>query len=327
MFAPSILAKKTKAEILEEYEKLRSRLDELKANAAMVNAPANQEAMSKAQAQTITAIAEGIEHVKEEFRQHENDLVKNATQQLDQLAQEAFAKVRELDELQKAIDLSRKTLEMDYNIHIAADTLTILISDHDAKKKAFDEEFARSQQEREEMMRVQKRDREREQEEYAYATNLQHQRQEEEWTQERSRKEKELTDREESLHAREEETQQLQKTVELLPQRIADAERAKEKEVVERLTNEWNARVEGMKRDWDTEKRMAEFRLQNLEETIKQQTLEIAQLKKETELAVKKAQELAIKIVERGTHGERVEQNQVTPSSQQPLQSFPQRAG
>lgn len=280
MFAPSILAKKTKAEILEEYEKLRGRLDELKANAAMVNAPANQEVMSKAQSQTVAAIAEGIEHVKEGFRQHENELVKNVTQQLDQLAQEAFAKIRELDELQKAIDLSRKTLEMDCHIHVASDTIAVLVSDYDAKKKTFDEEFAQAQQEREEMMRAQKRDWEREQEEYAYATNLQHQRQEDEWMQERARQEKELADRADALRAHEEETQRLQQTVEMFPQRIAEAERLKEKEVVERLTHEWNARVEGMQRDWDAAKRMTEFRMQNLEETIKQQSLEIVQLKK-----------------------------------------------
>lgn len=328
MFAPSILAKKTKAEILEEYEKLRDRLDEIKANAAMVHTPASQETMGKAQSQTVAAIGEGIEGLKNIFRQQENDLVKNATQQLDQLAQEAFAKIRELDELQKAVELSRKTLEVDYNIRVAADTLALLISEYDAKKKTFDEEFAREGQEREEMIRTQKRDWEREQEEYGYTMNLQHKRQEGEWMQERAQKEKELADREGALLAREEDGQRLQQTVDMLPQRMSEAERAKEQEVTARLTKEWNARIEGMQRDWEAERGMAEFRIKNLEEIIKQQTVEITQLKKETELAVKKSQELAVKVVERGMQTDSALRNNPENSSQQQtLTPSPLRAG
>ena len=55
-----------------------------------------------------------------------------------------------------------------------------------------------------------------------------------------------------------------------------------------------------MKKDWEAEKNIFELTIKNLEETAKKQISEVASWRVEAEKAAKKAQELAIKIVESG---------------------------
>ena len=100
----------------------------------------------------------------------------------------------------------------------------------------------------------------------------------------------------------------MKKQVEQLPEVLAKELAVKEKEVVKQLEHEQSIKIDGLEKDWSADKRLAEMKLQTALDQIKKQDAEISLLKKEAELANKKAQELAVKIVESGSRIKSVEE-------------------
>lgn len=270
------LSRQTKTEILEEYNKLLEKYDELKMTSKVLSEPQNMELLEKVRDYTVDNLTKSTA-----------DLKNNLNTTLNELSSKLFSEAQKFGEIQKAIELSKKNLELNYNIQIAAETLTNLIEDYRKKKAELTEETENK-----------RRDWSREQEEYEYNAKLQRKRGDELYREERTKQENELEERENILKNREKEFIEMKKQVEEFPQKLDKLVLQKEKEIEKHFELEFQRKAELLKKDWDSQKNIYEMKLSNLEEYVKRQNSEITSLKQETERANKKAQELAVKLIE-----------------------------
>ncbi|MEK7211439.1 MAG: hypothetical protein AAB731_02300 [Patescibacteria group bacterium] len=183
---------------------------------------------------------------------------------------------------------------------MAAETLENLMGEYEKKKKEF-EEYAKEQKE---LMGAEiiaaKRNWQREEEEYQYSFDLKRKREQALFEEEKLKKEQQLAAREGELKNREMESDKLRKEAEKFPNLLNSELQAREKEVARCLNDEWEQKAALLKKDWESEKRFYEMQIKNLEDQIKKQEAETGILKKEAEAANKKAQELAVKVIESG---------------------------
>jgi len=301
MSMPSALAKKTKQEILAEYEQLAGQLEDLKLTSKMVHLPENQELEAAAKNQTEASVSQAVAEIKKTMAVNLEELSAKLNASLAGLSAGIFSEAKKFTELQQAVELSKKNLALHYNIQVVAETIEQLVNDFESKKQQLEKEFSARQEQLEAEINNKKRDWQRQQEEYDYNTKLERKRDEALFEETRAKKEKELADRESNIKRQEQEIIQLKKQVEQLPETIDKEAMAREKEINKRLENEYAARIDGLKKDWEAEKKIAEMKTQNLADLTKKQEQEIISLKKETELANKKAQELAVRIIESGS--------------------------
>ncbi|MDP3244463.1 MAG: hypothetical protein Q8M83_02250, partial [bacterium] len=93
----------------------------------------------------------------------------------------------------------------------------------------------------------------------------------------------------------------LRQQVQEFPERLNRELAKKVQEVKAEDEKEWKSRLEAIKKEWEAEKRLLEMNIATLEERFKRHDAENVRLKQEAELAHKKAQELAVKVIESGT--------------------------
>lgn len=289
------LSRQTKTEILEEYNKLLEKYDELKMTSKVLSEPQNMELLEKVRDYTVDNLTKSTA-----------DLKNNLNTTLNELSGKLFSEAQKFGEIQKAIELSKKNLELNYNIQIAAETLTNLIEDYGKKKTELTEETENK-----------RRDWSREQEEYEYNVKLQRKRGDELYREERIKQEKELEERENILENREKEFIEMKKQVEEFPQKLDKLVLQKEKEIEKHFETEFQRKAELIKKDWDSQKNIYEMKLDNLEEYVKRQNSEITSLKQDTERANKKAQELAVKLIESSASLPYKKEEQKTPQTGQ----------
>lgn len=281
------IGKKTKAEVVEEYNKLLEKYDELKMASKILGEPQTLDLFSKVKDYTVNNLTASIAELK-------NSLNSNLTELSDKLLAEA----QKLSEIQQAIELSKKNLELNYHLEIAAETLQNLIGENETKKQEFEKIAEQSRRDLEEEITNKKRDWSRELEEYDYNTKIKHKREEELYQEQKFKKEAELLERANQLKNQETELQNLRQQVAEAPKQLEKALAAKEQETVKKLRSQFDQELMSAKKDWQAEKNIYELKLNNQEEQIKKQNTEIAALKQETERANKKAQELAVKVIE-----------------------------
>ncbi len=123
-----------------------------------------------------------------------------------------------------------------------------------------------------------------------------------------------MIERENALKSAEEELKNLTQQVESMPERLNKELAAKEMEVEKKLNAKWENCSTLLKKDYDAEKRVYELKIENLDNMVKRQELEIANLRKEAEIANKKAQDLALKVIESNAenHSEKMNQKETT---------------
>lgn len=255
---------------------MQEKYEELKMTARAVSEPAASELVSRAEGYAAGQVSEAMVQLK--------STVNNA---VNELADKLLAEAQKFGELKQAVDLTKKNLELHYHIQVAAETLEQLVQEYRAKTVALEEEIA-----------GRRRDWAREQEEHEYATGREWKREEELRKEAQARREQALAEREQALANRESEWQTLKQQAENFPQVLEKATAQKEQEVSKRLAAEQERQMEAAKKDWQAQKNIYELRLAGLEENSKRQAGEISLLKMEAERAGKKAQELAVKVIE-----------------------------
>lgn len=292
------IGKKTKAEVVEEYNKLLEKYDELKMASKILGEPQTLDLFSKVKDYTVNNLTASIAELK-------NSLNSNLTELSDKLLAEA----QKLSEIQQAIELSKKNLELNYHLEIAAETLQNLIGENETKKREFEKIAEQSRRDLEEEITNKKRDWSRELEEYDYDTKIKHKREEELYQEQKVKKEAELLERANQLKNQETELQNLRQLAAEAPKQLEKALAAKEQETVKKLRSQFDQELLSAKKDWQADKNIYELKLNNQEEQIKKQNTEIAALKQETERANKKAQELAVKVIESSSKSTTKEEN------------------
>lgn len=282
-------SKMTKAELSDEYRKLLDKYEELKTTARVVGDPKSAELLERVREYTAEHVTASCAELKAGF-----------AKTVDEFAGRLLAEAKKLGEIQQAMELSKKNLELHYHIQVAAETLQQLVTEHEAKQQALAKETATRRQAFSDEIETAKRDWQREQEEHEYQKKLERRRADEADAEARAKKEQELATRVEQLRQQEAEVRQLRQQVEAMPAQLEKALAQREQEVTKRLRAQADADMAAMKKDWAAAKNILDLKISTQHDQLKQQTAEIAALRQEAERANRKAQELAVKVIESG---------------------------
>mgnify|MGYP001560708641 CR=1 FL=1 len=270
------MAKKTKTELLEEYDKLLAQHEELRRTAQLVGDPQSVALISKVEGYTMDQLTLSITDLKSSV---------NAT--LNELADKLIAEAQKFGEIQKAIAIAKKNLELHYHTQVAADTLDRLVADYKTRSVELEEKIS-----------TERRGWAREQEERGYTLDMVSRRAQEEFAEREAKQDRALKEREAALTKQEQEVAQLRAQAQNFPNQLERALIQREQESAKRLRAELDTQMAGAKKDWEAKKNIHEIRVENFEERVKAQNAEINALKGELERANKHVQELAVKIIE-----------------------------
>ncbi|MDP3245329.1 MAG: hypothetical protein Q8M83_06815, partial [bacterium] len=196
MAQAQLVAKKTKSEILAEYSALLEQYEELKTASRLVYQPQSAEAIAKAKASTADSITKSISELKMTVASGLNQLSSTASDHLTALLNEIFRALATFDELQQAIEISRKQLDVQYKIQVGAEILEQVVNEYEAKKHQLEIDFVEQKTALETEIAIKRRNYERETEEYNYTTKLSRSREQALFEEEKQNKIEQLAARE-----------------------------------------------------------------------------------------------------------------------------------
>jgi colicin import membrane protein len=311
--------KRSKAEIEQEFSEIQEEV----AVARETGAPKSRDLLKLHEAGVVQAV-EGmsVEGVVQEISALGLDISKALSGISDMLVQE----VNRLASVRDAVALERNELERLHKIDVAATALDQLVQDYTrekerlelemaAQRKAWADESQRSERERKEQEENLKKQRQREMEEYEYKKALERKKAQDKYEEERQLQEKQNREKQEALekswqereatvHNREEELARLrQESAEFAARLQKEAEQAAAQAT--RVTEaKFEQHVLLLKKEAETEKRVAELQVKALEETAARQLTQIATLQKQLDEAKQQVQDIAVKAIE-GASGAR----------------------
>ncbi len=295
----SALSRKTKTEIIQEYEKLLGNLDDAKRVAEEVYEPESVKTVTRAEKEySEQAIVKAVGTAKSMLSARLSELSEVITVSLDTLLKDALAEAAIFSELRSAIDISRKQLKTQHNIEVAADTITQLVERYEKEKRELDQKLAKERAAIEENAERMKRDWKREQEEYAYDTKLRRSRDEALYDDKRKKQEDELKTRERAIGESEQEIARLRAEAGEFAIRIEEASETARQETAREAKKELTEAIEVLKKEWENERALLAIKQKHSDEYVKDLEAELAQLKKDADAANNKAQQLALKIIE-----------------------------
>ena len=110
--------------------------------------------------------------------------------------------------------------------------------------------------------------------------------------------EKDLAQREKAVVEREEGLSELQKKVDAFPDELKEAVNKAVEETTKRIMLEAKNKEELTKKEFEGERNVLKTRIESLEKTVKEQSVQIANLSGQVEKSYQKVQDIAIKSVE-----------------------------
>ena len=317
--APAARARRTKAEVQQEFETARR-----EAVAAREAADPRVEEAAKSREADVRQAAGGltVDQVVGEI----SVLGLQVSKALGELSGRLVGEVERLATLREAVALEQSELQRLHRVDVVATAVDQLVQDYDARKQAFQAEIAaaraeweaetgereRSSRDYEETL---KKQRQRENDEFEYKKALERKKAQDKYDEEqrlrdRQNREKQETldkswqEREAALKAREEELAQLRRDSELFPKRLAEElERAVE-EARRQAERQFEQRLLVATKDAEGDRRVAELRIMTLDELVARQTDQLAALQKQLDEAKQQVQDIAVKAIE-GASGAR----------------------
>lgn len=310
---PTNLSKKTKIELIADYEKLLASFEEAKGSAKTLFSPRNDEVISKSKNELTSEQArEAVRKLKVNVSEKLNDFSQSISLSLGQILDQINAQVEKFSELQKAVDVSAERLQAEHKIEMTVEALEVLMGEFETRRKALEEEINTKEKELESEIGAKEKELEteigakrkqweREQEEYVYELKLKRQREENEYGYKAEKREQDLKAREEEIKKQEAELMRLRKEVEEMPELVEKRVAQKEQELKKVLETSYKQKYEDDKKESEFEKRMTEAKIKSLEGQTKDLEIGLSLARKDAEAANKKAQELAVKVIEGGT--------------------------
>ncbi len=273
-----LLSKKTKMEILEEYNQLLKKMEELNDKAKHVHDSNSQELIQKSRAYDLNTLSTLFSTLKASVNTH-----------LNQLYEAMLIEVKKFQELQQASDLLRHQLEVDHAVCVSAEALKNLVQTYNEKTAAFTAEIENV-----------KKNWDREKEEHEYSTKIARQRDQELYEAEAQKKEQIYAERERALKQKEDEIRRLDEQVKKISLNLEIEFKNREKELAASMRSDFDRRLMLIQKDWEAKRDLQDIEMKNVRAQLEKQQLEASIFRKEAELANKKAQELAVKIIEHG---------------------------
>lgn len=313
---PEVTAKNTKTELFKAYEEMKEIFEQTQNN----QLPLPQLDLLKRDESRILEKTKNI--LPEKL---EDDIVllnKKIQSNLVGIKNELIEESKKLSEIRKAIEIESKKLEEVYNIKLVENTLQTLIADFEAKKEEMEKKRKMMESLSEEDLVMKNKIREREQEEYSYQLKIDRKKEQDEHELAQAKKRAEAADKinkkimelneqEQSIANRLKEIENMKKEVESFPKRleiaIKEAAQNKQKE----LEKEFVIQKQISEAKWDSERKMLEVKINGLQESVKNQSIEITAVKKSLSEANQRAQNLAIAIVQ-NTTGLKLPKNEIT---------------
>jgi hypothetical protein len=306
-------AKRTKAEVEKEFTQVRAEVEE-----ARQDSSAKLDELTRLGEAEVRQSVEGV--TVESVAQRISGLNREVSKALDGLSEQLTGEVSRLVEVREAVELEKRDLARLHQMDVAATALDQLVQDYarrkqeleeeiSAQRNAWEEETRTTDRERKELEEGLKKQRQREIEDYEYKKALERKKAQDKYEEElrllekknqekQEALEKSWQQREAALREREEELARLRQEVEQFPKRL-------EKEVqrvAAEATKQTEARFEQqtllLRKDAESEKRLAELRIKTLEETLAQQTAQTVALQKQLDEAKQQVQDIAIKAIE-----------------------------
>ena len=311
--------RRTKAEVQQEFEDIREQV-----SAAREAADIKAEEVARTRETETRQAVEGVS--VEGVVQRISGLGLEISKALADISEKLVQEVQRLATVRDAVSIEQKELERLHKIDIAAASLDQLVQDHAREKErleaeiaaqraAWEEETRVAERERKEQEEGLKKQRQREIDEYEYKKTLERKKAQDKYDEEVRQQEKANKERQEALEkswkeretalkVQEQELVKLRKEAEELPARIqAEVKKAAE-ESAKATEAKFEQQILLLKKDGETEKRLAQLQIKTLDETVVRQTTQIEALQKQIEEAKQQVQDIAVKAIE-GASGAR----------------------
>jgi colicin import membrane protein len=309
----SLRGKRTKAEVQKEFSEIQ---DQVEAAREMADEKSGEVArLHEAEVRQAAGLIT-IESVV----QKTSELGLEIGRGLAGISQQLTEQVNLLATVREAVALERKELEQLHKIDVATTALDQMMQDYArekqqveteiaAQRQTWEEESSRTARERKEQEEALKKQRQREIEDYEYKKLLERKKAQDKYEEEVRLAEKKNQERQEALEKswqqreaalkeHEEELARLRREEESFPARL----RSEADAAALRARQETGARFEQellvLKKDGESEKRLAELRIRALEETVTRQAAQIATLEKYLAEAKQQVQDIAVKAIE-----------------------------
>lgn len=137
----SNLAKKTKNEILDEYNKLLNQMEDAKTTAQSAFLPDNAAILSRASTYSLEPARETMSKIKTDVANKFNELSLKLGDALGFMDGKLVEELKKLEEIQKAIEIAKNILESHHHLQIAANALEILVEEYKDKKQQLETEY------------------------------------------------------------------------------------------------------------------------------------------------------------------------------------------
>jgi hypothetical protein len=311
-------SRRSKAETLQAFEDIQEEVE------AAPAADAKTAEVALLRDAEVRRVVEGV--TVDNVVQKISGLGLEVSRALAGISEKLSQEVELLASVREAVALERKELQQLHKIDVAATALDQLVQDYAREKQkleseiaiqrsVWEEEAAQVARERKEQEEGQKRLRQREIEDYEYKKNLDRKKAQDKYEEElrlRDKKnqeqqealEKDWQRREAAIKEREAEMAHLMKETAEFPARLLkETETAAlqgRKDAEARLEQQ----IIGLKKDAETETRLAQLQVKTLEDALARNATQIAALEKQLADAKQQVQDIAVKAIE-GASGAR----------------------
>ncbi len=270
--------KNTKSEILQAYEELVSELS-------------NETEFSKSEIEEKDMIKDASSQTTEKTINELARLKVTLNQTLDSLTDKLVSEAEKLVSVKKAVEISQKDLETNFQIKSKAEMLKKLFESYSEKQAELEKEMGSKrlawEEEQKSYEEILKRKRQRDEEEDKYQVDLEKRR----WNQ-RLEEEKEVYQQKLT------ELEDLKKQVAQFPQ---DKEKSINEAVGKALADarkQFETEKSFTKQESETALKIAQLQISQFENTLKDQSIEIVQLKKQLEEATKQVKDIAVAVID-----------------------------
>lgn len=319
---PPVTEKNTKAQILEAYEKLLTKVQE-KANdnpREVQQRKENAQTVSTATQASDDKILDQINRVKNEF-----------TSAIETIAAELVTERKKLETIQNAIEIEEKRLKELYGLSSNADSFSALLLAQKEQKEQFEQEMATRREElahqiaeirvqwdkekatHEENLKAEKettaRLRKREEEEYTYATQQKRKQEQDEYNNKKARQdaelkeqrstfEKEFAEREKNILESENELKALRAASDEYPAKLAEAVRDAQSETENRLQTVHKYEKELQAKETQGILNLKDLQIKSLEAKIKEMESQVREAAAKVDTSEKTVKDIALKAIE-----------------------------
>lgn len=305
--------RRAKAEVQEEFETIREEVSE----ASSYGSAKADEVLKQREAEICESVKDlAVDGILRKFA----DLNGEISKTLSTLSEKMISEVNLLSNLRQAVAIETRELEKLHKLDVAQTALDQLIEEYSQQKEALESEIEATrqmwEQENQDKARETKESednlkkiRQREIDEYEYKKSLERKKALDKYEEEIRLREKQNREsqenlekswqtREATLKAQEEEIAILRKTVDEFPLRLKKEIDKVAADSIKQTEQKLSQEILLLKRDNESEKKMAELKIKTLEETMSRQALQINTLQAQVEEAKKQVQDIAVKAIE-----------------------------